>query len=128
MSSPSVAAPGLAAQVFSAQVFSALGDQTRLSLLLKLSDGGARSISALSTDTALTRQAITKHLHVLRDAGLVASVRVGRESRFAAQRETIDEARAYLDGVSRQWDQTLERLKTFVETDVAEPQDQRPLR
>ena len=58
----------------------------------------------------------------------MASVRVGRESRFAARRETIDEARAYLDGVSRQWDQSLERLKTFVETDVAEPQDQRPLR
>jgi hypothetical protein len=52
---------------------------------------------------------------VLQDAGLVASLRVGRESRFAARRETIDEARAYLDRVSRQWDDTLGRLKAFVE-------------
>jgi DNA-binding transcriptional ArsR family regulator len=98
-----------------APIFAALGDRTRLALLGKLADGQARSISALSLDTALTRQAITKHLHVLQDAGLVASLRVGRESRFAARRETLDEARAYLEGVSRQWDDTLGRLKAFVE-------------
>jgi DNA-binding transcriptional ArsR family regulator len=98
-----------------APIFAALGDRTRLALLGKLGDGQARSIAALSIDTALTRQAITKHLHVLQGAGLVASLKVGRESRFAARRETIDEARAYLDGVSRQWDETLGRLKTFVE-------------
>lgn len=108
-----------AAPIFAAQVFAALGDRTRLALLSKLGDGQARSISALSTDTALTRQAITKHLHVLQDAGLVASLRVGRESRFAARRETIDEARAYLDGVSRQWDDALGRLRVFVEDDDA---------
>ena len=98
-----------------APIFAALGDRTRLALLSKLGDGQARSIAALSIDTALTRQAITKHLHVLQDAGLVASLKVGRESRFAARRETIDEARAYLDRVSRQWDDTLGRLKAFVE-------------
>jgi len=95
-----------------------LGDRTRLALLGKLGDGQARSIAALSVDTDLTRQAITKHLHVLRDAGLVASLRVGRESRFAARRETIDEARAYLDRVSRHWDDALGRLKAFVEADA----------
>ena len=100
-----------------APIFAALGDRTRLSLLTKLGDGQARSIAALSTDTALTRQAITKHLHVLQEAGLVASLRVGRESRFAARRETLDEVRAYLDQVSRQWDDTLGRLKAFVEVD-----------
>jgi len=98
-----------------APIFAALGDRTRLALLSKLGDGQARSIAALSIDTALTRQAITKHLHVLQEAGLVASLRVGRESRFAARRETIDEARAYLDGVSRQWDDVLGRLRAFVE-------------
>ena len=100
-----------------AQVFAALGDRTRLSLLSKLGDGQARSIAFLSADTDLTRQAITKHLHVLQGAGLVASLRVGRESRFAARREALDEARAYLDRVSAQWDDTLARLKAFVETE-----------
>jgi DNA-binding transcriptional ArsR family regulator len=115
MSNPSAAISD-PSPIFAAQVFAALGDRTRLALLGKLGDGQAWSIAALSSDSALTRQAITKHLHVLQDAGLVASLRVGRESRFTARRETIDEARAYLDGVSRQWDDTLGRLKAFVES------------
>ena len=111
MSSPSppVRVPG------PAPVFAALGDPTRLSLLMKLSDGRTRSIAKLSSDTRLTRQAITKHLHVLQDAGLVSSLRVGRESRFAYRPAPIAEARAYLDTVSAQWDDALSRLRAPVE-------------
>jgi DNA-binding transcriptional ArsR family regulator len=96
-------------------VFAALGDRTRLSLLERLSDGRPRSISALSTDGALTRQAVTKHLHVLEKAGLVDSVRVGRESRFAYRPEAVMQAQAYLETVSAQWDDALLRLRAFVE-------------
>jgi DNA-binding transcriptional ArsR family regulator len=103
------------APIFAAQVFAALGDRTRLSLLDKLGDGQPRSIAKLSSDTRMTRQAITKHLHVLESAGLVASLRIGRESRFAARRETLDEARAYLDRVRAQWDDALSRLRGLVE-------------
>lgn len=98
-----------------APVFAALGDATRLSLLRKLSDGGARSIAALSADTRLTRQAVTKHLHVLEGAGLVRSARVGRESRFVMRPEPVALARDYLDEVSAQWDEALSRLRAFVE-------------
>lgn len=98
-----------------APVFAALGDRTRLSLLMRLSDGGARSIAKLSADTSLTRQAITKHLHVLENAGLVTSLRVGREARFAYRPEPLDEARAYLDRISAQWDDAIGRLRAFVE-------------
>lgn len=105
--------PGLAANP--APVFAALGDATRLSLLTKLSDGQSRSIAGLSADTSLTRQAITKHLRVLENAGLVSSMRVGRESQFAFRPEPIGELQAYLDGVSRQWDEALSRLRSFVE-------------
>ena len=98
-----------------APVFAALGDPTRLALLMKLSDGAARSIAALSADSRLTRQAVTKHLHVLEHAGLVRSLKVGRESRFAYRPEPVAEARAYLDTVSAQWDAALGRLKAFVE-------------
>ena len=96
-------------------IFAALGDRTRLSLLSKLSDGQARSIASLSADTSLTRQAITKHLRVLENAGLVRSSRVGRESRFAFRPEPIMEARSYLDSVAAQWDDALARLRAFVE-------------
>lgn len=96
-------------------VFAALGDRTRLALLTRLSDGRSRSIARLSEDTELTRQAVTKHLRVLESAGLVGSVRVGRESRFAYRPEPIAEAKSYLEGVSRQWDEALSRLQSFVE-------------
>jgi DNA-binding transcriptional ArsR family regulator len=98
-----------------APVFAALGDRTRLSLLMRLSDGQTRSIAKLSADTRLTRQAVTKHLHVLESAGLVSSIRVGRESRFGYRPEPIADAKAYLDAVSAHWDGALERLRAFVE-------------
>ena len=99
-----------------APVFAALGDPTRLSLLARLSDGQTRSIAVLSADTRLTRQAVTKHLRVLENVGLVASAKVGRESRFALRPEPIADARSYLDRVSAQWDEALSRLRTLVET------------
>ncbi len=98
-----------------ASVFAALGDPTRLALLKRLSDGQTRSISTLSADTRMTRQAVTKHLHVLQQVGLVANLRVGRESRFAYRPEPVAEAIAYLDQVSAQWDAALSRLKAIVE-------------
>jgi DNA-binding transcriptional ArsR family regulator len=98
-----------------ASVFAALGDQTRLSVLGRLAGGEPQSIARLTAGTRLTRQAVTKHLRVLEGAGVVRSVRVGRESRFTLEPRPIDEARAYLDLVSRQWDDALARLKAFVE-------------
>lgn len=98
-----------------APIFAALGDPTRLALLARLSDGQLRSISVLAADTDLTRQAVTKHLHVLEQAGLVRSRRIGRESRFGFRPEPLAEARAYLDRVSEQWDDALARLRAFVE-------------
>ena len=66
-----------------AAVFSALGDPTRLSLALKLGGGRALSIAQLTDGTDVTRQAVTKHLRVLEDAGLVTSVKRGREVLYA---------------------------------------------
>ena len=98
-----------------ARVFAALGDPTRLSLLLTLSREGPRSIAALSAQARVTRQAITKHLRVLERSGLVRSERAGRESRFVCRTEPISAARDYLDVVSAQWDDTLARLAVHLE-------------
>jgi DNA-binding transcriptional ArsR family regulator len=98
-----------------ASVFAALGDTTRLSVLGRLAAGEPQSISRLTAGTRLTRQAVTKHLRVLEGAGVVRSVRVGRESRFTLEQKPIAEARDYLDLVSRQWDDALARLRAFVE-------------
>ncbi|HYE41920.1 MAG TPA: metalloregulator ArsR/SmtB family transcription factor [Caulobacteraceae bacterium] len=104
-----------AARFDPAPVFAALGDPTRLALLTRLSDGQPRSIAGLAADSHLTRQALTKHLRVLEGAGLVGSERSGRETRFAYRPEPVQDARAYLDRVSAQWDDALGRLKSFVE-------------
>ncbi len=63
-----------------ASVFAALGDETRLSLVVQLSGGEPQSIAKLAEGSRLTRQAITKHLRVLEGAGVVHSTRSGRES------------------------------------------------
>ena len=98
-----------------AQLFAALGDETRLSIVGKLSNGQPHSISELTKGTKLTRQAITKHLRVLENTGIVRNIRSGRESLFEFDPEPISDIREYLDFVSTQWDETLSRLKAFVE-------------
>jgi DNA-binding transcriptional ArsR family regulator len=100
-----------------ALIFAALGDETRLLVVTKLCDGAPQSISRLTAGTDLTRQAVTKHLRVLADAGVVRSERSGRESLFALEPRPIEEMRDYLDSVSRQWDGALARLKAHVEKD-----------
>jgi DNA-binding transcriptional ArsR family regulator len=98
-----------------APLFAALGDETRLSLVAKLCGGQPYSISQLTKGSNLTRQAITKHLRVLKNAGLVRNIHAGRESRFEFDPKPVEELRKYLDFVSAQWDQALTRLKSFVE-------------
>lgn len=98
-----------------APIFAALGDQTRLALMLRLGSGGPHSIAQLAAESPLTRQAITKHLEVLDAAGLVRSDRRGRERIWKVRADRLDEARQFLDQVSRQWDQALVRLKQLVE-------------
>jgi DNA-binding transcriptional ArsR family regulator len=102
-----------------APVFAALGDGTRLRLIGNLCRGEARSISDLAEGSRLTRQAITKHLRILENVGLVHGERRGREILFEFKPKPIEDAIRYLDHVSRQWDGALARLKSFVEKDLA---------
>lgn len=98
-----------------ARVFAALGDKTRLALVARLCSGEPSSISELSKDSKLTRQAITKHLGVLERAGIVRSSQAGRERLFQFDPAPLDELQQYLASVSKQWDQTLARRKSRVE-------------
>jgi DNA-binding transcriptional ArsR family regulator len=98
-----------------AVVFAALGDETRLALVAKLGRRRPYSISQLTHGSKMTRQAITKHLRVLESAGIVHSVRSGRESLFEFDPQPMEGIKEYLDFVSAQWEQALPRLKSFVE-------------
>src|SRR6187397_1988024 len=87
-----------------APVFAALGDQTRLKIVARLSGEGPQSISRLSEDAGVTRQAVTKHLHALVDAGLVSDRWRGRERIFQLEPRRLERARRHLDLISSQWD------------------------
>lgn len=98
-----------------APVFAALGDETRLRLVTRLSTEGPLSIAQLTQGGRVTRQAVTKHLHVLADAGVASGRQRGRERVWALEPEALLVARAYLERVSAQWDVVLARLQQFVE-------------
>lgn len=101
----------------SAPVFAALGDPQRMVLVSRLSQKGPLSLSDLTEGSAITRQAVTKHLRVLEAAGLARSQRSGRETRWQLDRRPLATARDHLDMIARQWDEAIERLKRFVEAD-----------
>ncbi|PYR59678.1 MAG: transcriptional regulator [Acidobacteria bacterium] len=96
-------------------VFAALGDETRLRLVSRLCHDGPMSIVRLTAGFTITRQAITKHLRVMEDAGLVRSTQHGRESVWQVEPKRLADARRHLHMISDQWDETLGRLKIFVE-------------
>jgi DNA-binding transcriptional ArsR family regulator len=96
-------------------VFAALGDPTRLRVVARLGREGPLSITQLAEGSRVTRQAVSKHLQVLAEAGVVTSTREGRESVFRLEPRRLGEARRLLDVISREWDDTLQRLRAFVE-------------
>jgi DNA-binding transcriptional ArsR family regulator len=101
-----------------AVLFAALGDTTRLRLVLRLSHGEPLSIKQLATGTRMTRQSVTKHLHVLAGAGVAAASTHGRERRWSLDPHHLDSARQFLDRLAQQWDGALGRLKALAEEDA----------
>ena len=98
-----------------APVFAALGEATRLKLVARLCAEGPLSIARLSEGTGVTRQAITKHLHTLADAGVVHGARSGRERIWELETRRLETARRCLDEISDQWDVAIARLRALVE-------------
>jgi DNA-binding transcriptional ArsR family regulator len=98
-----------------ALLFAALGDETRLALLERLSHDGPASISVLADNFDLTRQGVTKHLNVLAAAGVIEGRREGREHVWALNPASLVEAARRLGIIARGWDGALARLKAHVE-------------
>lgn len=102
-----------------APLFAALSDATRLRLVVRLSRQGPQSISTLTEGTAVSRQAVTKHLHALEHAGLAESRRSGRERIYELRPQRLAAVHRYLDQIARQWDDALARLQARVEEEIA---------
>lgn len=104
--------------VDAAPVFTALGDETRLRIVSRLAHEGPLSITRLTDGTRLSRQAISKHLHVLSAAGLARGRRAGREQIWQIEAERLHDARRYLGEISARWDEAIGRLRQLVERDT----------
>src|SRR5262245_64096448 len=85
-----------------APLFAALGDETRLRVVARLCEEGPLSITRLTEGADVSRQAVTKHLRVLADAGLVRSAREGRENVWELEPRRLAEARRLLDVISKE--------------------------
>lgn len=82
------------------QIFAALGNPTRLILMSKLAQRAPCSIAHLTNDIEMTRQAITRHLQVLKDVGLVKNTRRGRENLFELKGHCLGSIQQYLDATT----------------------------
>jgi DNA-binding transcriptional ArsR family regulator len=92
-------------------VFSALADERRRSLVEVLAERGSATATELAAGLPVTRQAVTKHLASLGEAGLVAMTRSGREVRYRLTPEPLDDAVAWIERVGASWDERLEALE-----------------
>lgn len=98
-------------------VFQAIADPTRRELLSLLADQDELPVTALSSKFSISRTAVSKHLHVLSDAGLVTERKVGRETRYRLQAAPLQELKNWLSYYERFWDNKLSLLKHLVEAD-----------
>jgi DNA-binding transcriptional ArsR family regulator len=98
-----------------APLFDALGDPTRLRIIVRLCEVGPSSTAQVTSVVPVTRQAASKHLGLLQNAGLVTSSRRGRERVWTVRTEPLAEASDYLTQLSRRWDAAVDRLRAYVE-------------
>lgn len=98
-------------------MFAALGDPIRLKMVALLSANGSLPTILLKQATSVCRRAVTNHLRMLEETGIVTSQRVGRNRLWQIETQQLREIRGDLDRISDQWDTTLERLRRFVEND-----------
>ena len=92
-------------------VFSALADPTRREVVRSLAEESGLTASLLAGQLPITRQAVSKHLNALSDAGLVTARREGRETRYTLTPAPLAEAIDWMTAVGAEWDGRLERLR-----------------
>ena len=92
-------------------VFSALSDPSRRRLLESLAGRESASLTELAADLPVTRQAVSKHLATLGEAGLVEGQRAGRETRYRLTPQPLGEALAWMERIGDRWDERLARLR-----------------
>jgi DNA-binding transcriptional ArsR family regulator len=97
-----------------ADAFGAIAHPVRRSLVIALA-GGDKPVRELAATVTVSRPAVSQHLAVLRDVGLVSEQRHGRERRYHLHPERLDEVRKWMHTLDRFWDNRLDRLGRHLE-------------
>ncbi len=97
------------------QAFAALSDPARRDLVYRLA-AGPQTAGALAEPYDISRPAVSRHLRVLREAGLVTVETHGRERWYSLSPAALNDAQAWLEEVEGMWGAALQSLKRFVET------------
>ncbi|MFN2607866.1 MAG: ArsR/SmtB family transcription factor [Acidimicrobiales bacterium] len=103
-------------------VFGALSDATRRAVVARLADGPATPTD-LAEHLPVSRQAVSKHLEVLREAGLVRSDRAGREHRYTLVTAPLASAVSWITDVGDRWDERLDALRRQLSSPTPDPPD-----
>jgi DNA-binding transcriptional ArsR family regulator len=98
-----------------AELFRALGDPARLEMVQRLANGASYTITTVSSELGITRQGARKHLQVLVDAHIVTLEQKGRDVEVSLDREVLDQGKAFIVELEKQWDTRLAALRKFVE-------------
>jgi DNA-binding transcriptional ArsR family regulator len=96
-------------------VFTALADPSRRFMIERLAVHGRATPTELAGELPVTRQAVTKHLTALLDAGLVERARSGRETVYTLTPEPLESATTWLERVGAEWDDRLAALARHVD-------------
>jgi DNA-binding transcriptional ArsR family regulator len=97
-----------------ADVFRAIADPTRRAILDRLRAGPANA-GDLAADFEQSRPAVSKHLKVLREAGLVSETRAGRERFYALDPRPLHRVAGWIEGYRAFWQSSLDSLKRYLE-------------
>ncbi|WP_308634205.1 ArsR/SmtB family transcription factor [Paenibacillus silvisoli] len=97
-------------------VFQAIADPTRREVLKLLVDQ-EMPVTAISGHFPMTRTAVSKHLRILAEAGLVKERKVGRETRYRLETQPLQELKNWLNYYERYWENKLTALQRFVESE-----------
>jgi DNA-binding transcriptional ArsR family regulator len=95
-------------------VFAALADPSRRFIVEALAERGDATATELASELPVTRQAVTKHLGALADAGLIAGARTGRETRYRLTPGPLADAAEWMTRVGSDWDDRLAALARAV--------------
>jgi ArsR family transcriptional regulator, cadmium/lead-responsive transcriptional repressor len=102
------------------ELWSAIGDPSRRQVLDLLVSNGEVSASWLAGRVPFSRQAVSKHLVVLEEAGLVSRRKQGREVLYQVQADRLDQAARAMAELAAQWDRRLATIKRLAEAAHAE--------